>query len=542
MRTNTLLQAAARPLITQKRSKASRVLPARVTPTLNQLSALSTDQLLLTGGDARLAIDLETHVNKYGCGSHPDPSLVAFGSSTGSTISLRGYNASHFLHQYLIRQQGRISEGELYRHELDRVRAEFQQLCGFTPQDNIATIFAASGTDLHLICSQLLAESHDKPLRIIMMDACETGSGVAPAVRGQHFSDHAALGGTVTAFNRIEDAYPIEVSSIALRHVDGSKRPLAAIDAEVEVHITNAIANQQRVLLIMIDVSKTGLIAPSPSYVAQLRQRYAEQVDVLVDACQFRVSTKTLAAYLDLGCMLTLTGSKFLTGPAFSGMLFIPPNLSARLSQHPLPAALADYSAQAEWPEHWDGSQQLNDCANWGLLLRLEAALTEFKAFRAIPELHVSGFLQQFSSAVQDAIQASPHFSLMAERLIDRSPIVPRARASWDQITTIFPFILMHKKARPLSREQTQLIYQKLQTTITDPTILPTYLAELRGQLGQPVLCGTQHGVEVSALRMCASSRVIIEACEHGTESAREVIEKALNVLNKTAYLIKASN
>jgi hypothetical protein len=507
----------------------------------DQLAAQSTEQVLLSGGDARLVLDPKTGVNKYGCGSRPDPDLVAFGSSTGSTISERGFAAASALHQRLLHEDNTLSESALYHHELERIRLELNQLCGFSVHTEVASIFAASGTDLHLICAQLVAGDHpdQPPLHIIMMEACETGSGVAPAVRGQHFSDNAALGGKVTAFETLNGAYPVQVTSIGLRQADGAKRPLADIDAEVDALVQISLAARQRILLIMIDVSKTGLIAPSPGYIATIRENYPDQIDVLIDACQFRISNATLNAYLKHGCMVALTGSKFLTGPVFSGVLHVPPNLIPRLSRQKLPAVLADYSAQADWPSHWQATRQLSKAVNWGLLLRLEAALAELKALRAVPEAQGTDFLKRFAEAMQTAIHKSPHFELMAESHLNRSPIC--AETSWDQIPTIFPFLLLHKAGHPISREQTQQIYKQLQFPIQlSPTDkLNLHIAALRCQLGQPVLCGHQYGKDVSALRMCASSRVIIEACENGSASTDLVIQRALQALEKAEYLIQ---
>ncbi len=503
-----------------------------------QLTGKTTEELLQSGGDARLELDPQTGVNKYGCGKQPDRAIIALGSSTGTTLSERGFTAAATLHQRLLEQLNCMSEAKIYRRESDRLRMEFNQLCD-CEHDGISTIFAASGTDLHLICAQLLAKDKGMPLHLIMMDASETGSGVAPAVRGQHFSKNAALGGEVTAFEAIAGSHAIEVSSIKLRRQDGMKRTLSSIDFEVNGLIQHALANQQHVLLIMIDVSKTGLIAPSPGFIKTLRQNYPDQVDILIDACQFRLSNPTLKAYLKLGCMVALTGSKFLTGPVFSGILQIPPNLVGRLSQNKLPASLADYSAEAEWPESWLATKQLTHATNWGLLLRLEAALAELRAFRAIPEARIKLFLDKFQNVMQHAIQSSPHFSLLSEKLLDRSAIF--AHHSWDQVPTIFPFILQHQPGKPVTREQTQLIYKQLQCplSLTRHDIISPAIANLRCQLGQPVLCGNQHGVDVSALRLCVSSRMIIEACDHGVLSNRQVIQNALNALEKTAYLVR---
>ncbi|MET3105882.1 hypothetical protein AAKU67_000143 [Oxalobacteraceae bacterium GrIS 2.11] len=505
-----------------------------------QLAAQSTEQVLLSGGDARLTLDPKTGVNKYGCGSRPDPGMIAFGSSTGSTISERGFAAASALHQRLLHEDNPLSESEMYHHELERIRLELNHLCGFEVHTEVATIFAASGTDLHLICAQLVADDPadhpgQRPLHIIMMEACETGSGVSPAVHCQHFSDNAALGGKVIAFDAMRGAYPAQVTSIALRCADGAKRPIADIDAEVDQLIQTSLASQQRVLLIMIDVSKTGLIAPSPGTVAALRARYPDQVDVLIDACQFRLASATLNAYLKHGCMVALTGSKFLTGPVFSGILHIPPNLIPRLSRQSLPLAMADYSTRAEWPSDWRATEHLTLSVNWGLLLRLEAALAELKAFRAIPEQQVSAFLKQFATAMQTALQNSPHFELMAETQYNRAPIC--AEAGWDSIPSIFPFLLLHRAGVPLSREHTLQIYRQLQFAADEP--INPQIAALRCQLGQPVLCGHQYGMDVSALRMCASSRIVIEACASGSASAQMVINRALQALRKAELLIQ---
>ena len=503
-----------------------------------QLSTQTFGQVLLSGGDARLVIDPKTGVNKYGCGSRPDPALLSFGSSTGSTISERGYRAAHALHERLFGQEQLLSEAALYHQELERVRLELNRLCGLGA--STASIFAASGTDLHLLCAQLMASPNlnTGPLHIIMMDACETGSGVAPALRGRHFNGNATPGAGDAVLEPLTGAYPVKVSSIGLRCANGLKRPIADIDTEVEALIQQSLAIQQRVLLIMIDVSKTGMIAPSPACVAAQRARHADQVDVLVDACQFRISNSTLKAYLNLGCMVALTGSKFLTGPVFSGVLQIPAKLASRLAQQTLPPALTGCSARAEWPEYWRARQQLPDTANWGLLLRFEAALSELKAFRALNEDKISSFLKQFADAIQHALHASPHFELLSETQLDRHPIC--TETGWDQIPTIFPFLLLHRPGSPLDRNQVQQIYRQLQFPVqiegTDPATADR--AALRCQLGQPVLCGARDGVEISALRLCASSRIIIEACS-SESSAVGVIQRALQVLRKTESLIQ---
>ncbi len=63
----------------------------------------ATVDLLIDGGDARLALDPQRGTNKYGCGPRPDPGLVAFGSSTASVISERGFAAAERLRRRLVK-------------------------------------------------------------------------------------------------------------------------------------------------------------------------------------------------------------------------------------------------------------------------------------------------------------------------------------------------------------------------------------------------------------------------------------------------------
>ena len=118
------------------------------------------------------------------------------------------------------------------------------------------------------------------------------------------------------------------VLSVPLRLVDGAPRALADVDAEVSVKVDAAVSSGGRVLLVMVDQSKTGLIAPSSACVAGLHRRHGGCVEVLVDACQLRLAPTALRDYLRQGFMVAVTGSKFLTGPSFSAALLLPEKMT----------------------------------------------------------------------------------------------------------------------------------------------------------------------------------------------------------------------
>lgn len=269
-------------------------------------------------------------------------------------------------------------------------------------------------------------------------------------------------------------------------------------------------------------------------------------VDVLVDACQFRIAPPTLRAYLEQDFMVALTGSKFVTGPPFSGALLIPSLAAGRMRRKQVPRALSAYSTRADWPEGWDTAGLPENVANFGLLLRWEAALEELRMFRSVPEAEVENFLQRFARAIHERLNNDPLFEPLAVPRLDRYPLMEAA--SWDRTQTIFPFLIFyppsHAGKKPLSREQTTRIYRLLQLDLNDcregMPQLGGALAALRCQFGQPVECGNRDGVPVSVLRLCASARLVIEATAQEGRNASNVIGKALAALDKAALLIRS--
>jgi hypothetical protein len=517
--------------------------PAR---TNNQYSLPSTEQLLTEGGDDRIACDAIAGMNKYGCSPLPDPDMVALGSSTASIISNKGFAAADTLRNRLLLATASESPVSVYTRELHRVRRELTQLCGIADGSGVDVVFAASGTDIHLIAAQACGSAETQSTLVIMADPNETGTGVAAALAGRHFSSHSALGEAVVFGADIARAAPIEVVSVAMRDAIGTARTAAAIDDDFEALTSQAIAQGRRVLLILIDGSKTGAIAPSPACALKLQQKAAGRIDILVDACQFRIAPATLQAYLQHDFMVALTGSKFVTGPTFSGALLIPPMCARRLRRRPLPLALRAYSTRADWPQDWTAASVLDSVPNFGMLLRWEAALRELRAFHALPEAVVANFFTAFNHAVQDKLKHSPLFEALPLPSLERQPLVDAN--SWDHIPTIHPFLLFRPDAMgvggrsALNRDQTLRVYQLLQADLSGHGELGfgksnNHLAGLRCQLGQPVACGLRAGVPVSALRVCASMRLVVQATASEGRNAALVIEKVIATLDKTALL-----
>ncbi len=481
----------------------------------------SLETLLAQGGDARIALDPETSRNQYGCSPTPDQGVADFASSTASSISPRGQAAAGRLRERLAEDLGRESPALVYARALERVRVRLRRLCGL--EDGSDIVFAASGTDIHLLAAALVGGSPAQPLLCLSVEADETGGGVPAALAGQHFSTRTALGAAV------ERGVPLGPSGryvgVAAREADGRLRAIADIETELDALVYTASKAGGRALLTLTDVSKSGLISPGVDTALALARRFPRSLDVLVDACQFRLAPESLKAYLDQGFMIAVTGSKFLTGPTFSGALLVPERLGARLKSRLLPPGLRAYSARPEWPAGWVAAAGMAEAENFGLLLRWEAALAELAAFRALPPLEVDGYMRAFSRVVRQRMDDDPAFEPLATRRLDRGPV--GTVTAWDRTASIFPFLLRHTaggRRGYLNRAEVEAVYRNL--------------ADGAGvRLGQPLKCGAREGVEVSALRLCNSARLTVEALAGGGDSAL-VLARALAAMDRVSRAV----
>ncbi len=481
----------------------------------------STAELLCLGGDERLHLDPAGRANRYGCAPRPDAGLIAFGSSTASTVSPAAFAAADDLRMRILEDVvAGASPEALYDDEVQRIRGELLSLYGL--QGAAEIILAPSGTDLHLIAGQLIAaDASIAPLAIIPEEA-ETGSGVPGALAGQGLQ-------------------PVEVRAVAARAPDGRPRDPAAADAEVEALAEAAVAEGRQVLVVLIDVSKTGLISPSPACALDLAARHPGQVTVLVDACQLRLSAASLAAYLDRGALVAVTGSKFLTGPAFSAALLVPPAAAARLKSRPAPPGLGSASARADWPEGWTARERLPPMANFGLVLRWQAALTELASFAAVSQAQAAALAAVLERAVDEALARHGELQPLEVRPLDRGL---GANPGWDAQKTIFPFLLRSGlSGRWLVPAETarvwRLMREDLATEADGMSLQAHAAARLRIELGQPVAAGSQRGAPVAALRLCLSSRLICEAAGSDPRAASRLLSDARLALAKAAWLAR---
>lgn len=483
---------------------------------------------LTEGGDARIHLG-GAGANAYGCPPRPDPTLVALGSSTASVISEPAFEAAAALCVRLVAQPAG------HATEVARLRRMVLQLSGADAVPGTDAVLAASGTDLHLFATQLVAAGSGLAVQAVMADASETGSGVPAALATRHFASGTCQGHPVSRGTPLQSAQsPCEPVAVALREADGRLRSAEAVDADFTAAAEQVLRAGRRCLLVLTDLSKTGLLAPTPACATRLRKRHGERLEVLVDACQFRLAPASLADYLAQDWMVAITGSKFVTGPAFCGALLLPPALARRSWHRPL-TALQHYTARSDWPAHWPAAEALDDKPNLGLLLRWQAALVELQRFRAVPEALVDRFLQQWGRAVAERLRCDTTFEAVPVMSLDG---VRGGR--WDRQQTIFPFLVYRRTPQgqrvPLTPAQTADLHRALAES--DPSRPHDPLATGRFQLGQPVACGLRDGQPVSALRLCASARTVVQAVR-SVQGSTQAVAQAMAALDKVEWWVR---
>ncbi|MDK4701853.1 hypothetical protein PH562_06325 [Rhizobium sp. CNPSo 4062] len=484
---------------------------------------------LVSGGDERLDCDPVSGLNMYGYGPAPRPEDLAFGSSTASTISAAAFAAVESYYADLMRAMEAGSSAAVYDREIRHVRDDLLRLLGLSQNSaaRIDAILATSGTDIHLFSAALLAGEDERALMTITLMGNETGSGVMMASAGRHFMSRVSSARTVAKGEELRPGNATRNATIAVRNKDGSLRADSQVEEELRGLIELARAAGLRCLLVVTDVSKTSLLAPGLETVLRLKERFGTVLDIMIDACQFRLSAATIRAYLAHGFMVALTGSKFLAGPIFSGALLCPPQMSARFKSRMLPAALADYCGKAEWPEDWAARDTLPDRANLGLLLRWKAALFELERLVGVAEDRMIAVLSAFADAVSDRLANDPAFEPLQSRPLERRALWGASSAlRWDEIPSIFSFYLRNcTSGAMLTATEMAAVYKDLAAGGNGVALV---------RLGQPVRCADFGDVPASALRICLSAPLVV-AASRSDEAFGAVVAQAMLVLDRTA-------
>jgi hypothetical protein len=361
------------------------------------MAQASAEALMTTGGDARILLDAATGLNRYH--SAPRPSgVLAYASSTANDISPAAY--AHAEQVAASFGDGLTPEG--YAAALHRLRGRLRRAYGLPEDADI--VFAPSGTDLEYVALAAVQGKGAGGTHNILLGADEVGSGCVHSAFGRYFANETALEIAVTPGTPVGGLgeTSVEMIDIPVRDDQGRAQSSASIAAAMDAAIAAAAEEGRHVLVHVVHGSKTGLILPSFADLDRLRERHGNRITFVVDACQARITSPAIAEYLARNAIVFLTGSKFMGGPPFSGFAILPPGF--RSAAPPLAAGLATIFRRAEWPEGWAGRDALEDSANSGLLLRLEASIFELERFQRLSLAQVTRVILAFHQAVRNHI------------------------------------------------------------------------------------------------------------------------------------------
>jgi len=462
---------------------------------------------LISGSDTRLAVDARTSLNGYLCQPFPRPAEFSLSSSTASTISPSAYAAA----EAAFRELHRDPSGQACEQLAEKLRHDIRALLDLSSTE-AEIVLAPSGTDSALHALYLARCALGKPAISVVVAAAESGSGVPLAASGRHFDSVTPAGRKVVKGDPITGlATQAMTIPVAVRDRNGDPLPAAAVDREVGRCVSAALASGNGVVLQVMNHSKMGGRYPSLECVADIIAGCGSSVQVVVDACQARLSRSRLKWYLDRNCLVLITGSKFFAGPPLSGALLVPAALSMRMAElRAAPEGLADYTTRYDWPMNWRGVR-----AAWptrmpvGQTLRWIAAAAEMRAYFAVPEFVRKLLLKEFGAALPRLLARCPHLRLVG------AGEAPASGEDGDEFAapTIFPVVMM-RGDEPLTTPQARKIYRALNDDVSalvgqQPTQAARDAAASLCHLGQPVAIAERDGAAIGAIRISADARFV---------------------------------
>lgn len=412
---------------------------------------------LSSGGDARIVLDEASGLNRYLSAPYPRRTL-AFASSTANDIS-----APAFDHLLALQAAGPADYAAHLRDLGERV------LAAYGVSGMASVVFAPSGTDLEFVALAAVAGRGAAGTHNILLGADEVGSGCIHSASGNYFALETALGTATEVAQPVEGMGPVSLVDIPVRCGDGEALTSAVIAEQIRTELTIARDRDRHALLHVVHGSKTGLILPKLAELDALASEFGDGMTLVVDACQARIASQAVRDYLERGAIVFITGSKFMGGPPFSGMALVPGSVIARAAS--LPAGFATIFRRAEWGAGWQGQEQLEDSANPGLALRLEASVFELERFQALAFPEVERVIHAFQRAISSQLVEGQGFFMVQPYPPGREGQAIEHPLEMQTLATLD--ISRHPQAR----------------TFDDAQALYRSLDRLGLRLGQPVKC-----------------------------------------------------
>ena len=520
--------------------------------------SLPLERILAAGGDSRLTVAPHTGLNRYGTAPRPRPEAVHFSSSTASSISDYGFALCEMLRHDLLQAAIRhdVPLDQLRWHLTDGVIAQLLDLLAIeAPEADVA--LAPSGSDTEMLAVMLAAAASDEPLTNILIAPEETGRAVALAGGGRFFDDAAGSGAPVCKGQIAWPDRSIEVRQVAIRTGDGTPRTTAEIEAELRGIVMSELAQGHSILLHVLACSKTGLSAPSTGGALELVAIAPDRIDVVVDACQMRTPLDQIACWIRLGWMVQLSGSKFFTGPPFSGALTIPPRYRERAAQvRALLAAAPGVGRPEDWNAWWRARLMPPtgpSAPSFGFLFRWVPAIAEAHLLGALPVQLCRKVFEAFRTALVSRLARSKFLTSIAPpdaaengRDVGRHTRGPTDLSTHSIVCFAVNVQCRSGEWRTLDTQECQRLFELLNLDLSRHlgSLSPAeqITAAQCAHIGQPVtLCMGRDQRELSILRMVIGARfftIVGYAGSGATEAAlASEIADAIRAIDKVELL-----
>jgi len=482
-------------------------------PIVNNL-AKPTEYLLMAGGDLRLNIDEIDLLNKYGCRPFPRPEAFTFASSTATSVSNFAFDKTDKVRSILIRnslkngfKKTTIEFSELLKNNLKKI---------FGLDDACEIIFSPSGTDSSLQIAAITQIISDKDITHVLVASDETGSGVPAALKGCHFENTTALNYPVKKGDKIEGFRDIDLIKIPFRDENGDLKSAVQLDEEVFAAISKTNELGRHVVLHAMDQSKLGYQSPSEKMIQKLDTLNNLSMQIIVDGSQLRLDPKDIQNYLNKDYIVTITGSKYFTGPPYSGALIVPESVSKSIDavKKKLPEGLTQYYNHTDWPTSWVCSNDLSDGFNYGSYMRWNASIVEMDRYYKTPILYRNMGIEMFCNFVEDSIKDATFLEPLYGDEVNTNTYNSK-EFGIRSMRTIFPFFIL-KNNEVLSVDHVKKLYILLNSDLSDKfedaSLEIIRLAAQKCHTGQAVNVKYGNEIESAILRISLGARVISES------------------------------
>jgi len=476
-------------------------------------------KILISGGDDRLRLNSDG-VNYIHVGPSPTSDIVHRSSCTGTHISEKNFKKLERIFEDI--QASKLHFSNCMENIHDRLR----KIVDINKENSIITI--PSGTDAEYV-PLFLAAAYGKKFKYkqiinIITGIGEIGSNSATAAKGLYFSSPAPSGRTVDIGNKLPGILPVELISVSLRH---SRSALFISDDRLwKKPLEKALKKIKTLILLhVVDSTKLGYRMDVIDEVSHLLRKHPEKLLVAIDSCQSRIDINRLREYLNIGCMIMITGSKFEEGPPFSGAVIIPKSITHQLkSDHfsELTPALKDYITKYDISGHMKSFFQ-SDFSNWmnqGLMARWLCALNNWETYQNIDEYLRIKYIHQWTNAIKSLIKNFPNIEFFSG-----GELQPGAEGNINTIVAI----KIIKQGKPISHKLAQKIYCWLLEDITENfkmtrlTQKEREALKMRFLIGKPVDLG-----EFSVLRIALGAKLVCYIHQNGLSAAIKQDQKLL--------------